>query len=1052
MLTSRFLLNLFFLVMLSFLVGCLSDSTKKQEGVTGSPEILNRLKANNITPATFPAKTQSLITLSYTSLDGDLAASCALSSLDNVSVSQSCSCDGLGVCIVGVTSIGGYSGAGAFSYSVVANGKTSTTGRASFTISAPPAGTNVPPTITSIAAQTTIESTPKTGITFSIADSDSTVTCANVTGTSSNTALVPNANIVISGIAPTCSVSLTPVSALIGSTNIILTLTDNGSPLPAETATSSFTLTVNAFNDPPTISSISTQLTAEDVSTGALAFTISDSDSVVNCNNVVATSSNSALVSNVNLIVGGSAPNCTISASPNLNQSGMANITLVLTDNGSPMPAKTATTIFSLNVLPVNDTPTVSTIVTQTTTENVPKNIAFTIADSDSNLTCNGNVSVISSNTALIPNTNIAVTGTAPNCVASITPLANQSGSSIITVTVTDNGTPLPVQTISTNFNMIVSPVNEAPVISAISSQITNEDTTINSIAFTISDADSTVYCSDVTGSSNNTTLVSNANIIITGTAPNCLVTIIPSVNKFGSASITLTLTDNGTPLPAETATSVFIVTVNAINDAPIISSISNQNIDEDNATSALAFTITDSDSTLTCAGSVAKSSSNTTLIPNSNITISGTAPNCTIVITPASNRNGSATITLTLTDNGTPMPALAVSTNFNLVVTPVIDLTGVLTVAANLSGVASSYTGNSYARIIKFTGISADENLTSLEVCLGTASGSCNISSWVDATGYTTGGAPPTVTLGGTYRMRSGIGGAQVFSLVKSCGTTTNYFYSVRATNASARISNVLSTPAWSFWEPTCLAATLTQWLDASENSTITVATGVSNWTDKSGSGRTVTQATTGKQPVYSLTGLGTLPGVTFNGTTSSMTRASFVYAQGSATVFSVMRAPTSATNRFVFSEGRNATTNNFYSPLMSSTTNTMTGWIVNDAATNVLNRPALSPIMLNNAIRLVMGEDTGSSFYTYSNGVAQTQPITNYTRGTSTINTFRLGANYINNVESGWFSGTIGEFMVINGTLSSANRLRLEGYTAHKWNVPGNLPGAHIYLTTPP
>lgn len=1052
MLTFKFPPYLFIFLAMTLLVGCLSDSTKKQEPVTGNPEILNRLKANNISPATFPAKTQSLITLSYTSLDGDLAAVCSLFSLDKVSVTQSCSCDGLGVCVVGVTSIGSYSGAAAFSFNVVANGKTSTVGKANFTISAPPAGTNVPPTITSIAAQSTVESTPKAGIAFSIADSDSVVTCADVTGTSSNTTLVPNANIVISGTAPNCYASLTPVNGLIGSTNILLTLTDNGSPLPAETATSSFTLTVNAFNDSPIISSISSQLTAEDTSTGALAFTISDSDSVVNCNNVVATSSNTALVSNVSIVVGGTAPNCTVSASPNLNQSGIATITLVLTDNGSPMPAKTATTVFSLNVFPVNDIPAISTIANQTTPENVAKNIPFTIADVDSTLTCNGNVSVVSSNTALIPNTNIAVTGTAPNCVASITPLANQSGSSTITVTVTDNGTPLPVQTSNTSFNMMVNPVNEAPVISTIASQVTNEDTTINAIAFTISDADSTVFCSSVTGASNNTTLVSNANIVITGTAPNCLVTIIPSANIFGSASVTLTLTDNGTPMPAETATSVFIVTVNAVNDAPVISAIANQTIDEDGVTAALALTITDSDSTLTCAGSVAGSSSNTTLIPNNNISISGTVPNCNVVITPVSNLNGSAIITLTLTDNGTPMPAQTVTTNFNLVVTPVIDLTGGLTVAGNLSGVASSYTGKSYGRIINFTGISADENLTTLEVCLGTASGSCDISNWVDATGYTTGGAAPAVTLGGSYRMRSGIGGAQVFALVKSCGTTTNYFYSVRATNASVRISNVLSTPAWSFWEPTCLAATLTQWLDASENSTITVATGVSNWTDKSGSGRTVTQATTGKQPAYSLTGLGTLPGITFNGTTSSMTRASFVYAQGSATVFSVIRAPTSATNRFVFCEGRSSTTNNFYAPLMSSTTNTMTGWVVNDAATNVLNRPVLSPTMLDNTIRLVMGEDTGTSFYTYSNGVAQSQATTNYTRGTSTINTYRLGAKFVNNVESGWFSGTIGEFMVTNGTLSNTNRLKLEGYSAHKWNIPGSLPVAHVYSTTPP
>lgn len=47
---------------------------------------------------------------------------------------------------------------------------------------------------------------------------------------------------------------------------------------------------------------------------------------------------------------------------------------------------------------------------------------------------------------------------------------------------------------------------------------------------------------------------------------------------------------------------------------------------------------------------------------------------------------------------------------------------------------------------------------------------------------------------------------------------------------------------------------------------------------------------------------------------------------------------------------------------------------------------------------------------------------------------------------------AGTIGEFIVTNGVLSTLNRERLEGYAAHKWGVSANLPGAHPYLTTPP
>ncbi|MEC5206748.1 hypothetical protein QF022_001704 [Vogesella perlucida] len=85
-------------------------------------------------------------------------------------------------------------------------------------------------------------------------------------------------------------------------------------------------------------------------------------------------------------------------------------------------------------------------------------------------------------------------------------------------------------------------------------------------------------------------------------------------------------------------------------NVAPTISDVSNQTISEGGATSALAVTIGDTEtaaSSLTLTGS----SSNTTLIPNGNIVISGSGANRTVTITPAANQTGSATITLTVSD-----------------------------------------------------------------------------------------------------------------------------------------------------------------------------------------------------------------------------------------------------------------------------------------------------------------------------------------------------------------------------------------------------------------
>lgn len=1269
MILIKSLIKTFLCLTVLLVVGCVGKTAKDPEA--GSPEVVNRLIANNITPADFQSRTQSIITLSYTSIDNALATSCTLSHLNNITVTQSCSCDGMGVCNVGVTGIAANIGAGSFSYNLVAAGKTSTTGKANFNITAPPAGSNIPPTISTIPAQSTNEGTATSPIAFTIGDSDSVVNCSNVTATSTNTTVVPVANIVIGGTAPSCHVTITPAAFQLGSSNIVLTLTDTGTPLPAQTATSSFTLTVNEVNDAPTITSISSQSTLEDTTLSGVAFTIADADSTVLCSNVKAVSSNTALVSNSNIIISGAAQNCTVSMAPNLNQSGSTSITLTLTDNGSPLPVKTATSVFSLMVIAVNDPPVVGSIVTQNTTENVAKNVSFTITDVDSSLTCNGSAVVTSSNVTLVPNTNISVSGIAPNCVASITPANGQSGVTSLTVTVSDNGFPMPIQTTSTSFNfmvaqvnhaptissitnkttnedtattaiaftiadtdstiycsnvtptssnttlvpngnivvsgttpnctaiitptangygsatitltlndngtpmpaqtatsvftltvnavndaptistitnkttvegtassaiaftindidstlsctsgvaatssnttlipnanivfsgtapnctaivtpsatgygaatltftvtdngtplpalmattsfmMTVTQVNHAPTISAITAQSTNEDTATGLIAFTIADTDSTVYCSNVTGTSSNTTLVPNANIVITGTAPNCTVKITPTTNAYGTVAITLTITDNGTPLPAQTGTSVFNLTVNAVNDAPTISTITNKSTDEDVASNSIAFTISDIDSSLICSSNVTATSSNTTVIPNANIVITGTAPNCSAVITSAANQSGAATITLTLTDNGTPMPALTATTNFVMTITPVPDLTGSLSLASNLSGVASTFNANVKGRLMKFAGLTSDESLTSFELCLGTAAGSCDVTSWVEATGYTTTGSAPSVALGGSYQLVSGQNGAQSFTLTASCSSTTNYYYSVRATNASNRLSNVISTPAWSFWEPTCLTSTvLTQWLDASEGSTITISSGtsVTGWTDKSGNNRDVGQIGT-KQPLYGLTEIGTYPGVKFNGTSSSLapvTAAVMAYNHGSATFFTVIKANTVTANKFVYSEAGAATNTTYYAPLATTTSSTISGTMLgNTTGTPQLNFPASSAPFFDGTVRLAMSSDAGNSFTTFSNGVVQTQADMGYTRAASTIDTYRIGAKLVRTTESGWFAGSIGEFIIIKGTITSTVRQKLEGYSAHKWGVSANLPPGHPYLTSPP
>jgi len=105
----------------------LSTSTPVVVSITVNP-VNDAPVASAISPPAFAEDTQGTITLSYTDVDGDLATSCALSGLTNVTVTSGCAC-AAGVCTVGVTGTLNYNGPASFGYTVTANGRCRTARR-----------------------------------------------------------------------------------------------------------------------------------------------------------------------------------------------------------------------------------------------------------------------------------------------------------------------------------------------------------------------------------------------------------------------------------------------------------------------------------------------------------------------------------------------------------------------------------------------------------------------------------------------------------------------------------------------------------------------------------------------------------------------------------------------------------------------------------------------------------------------------------------------------------------------------------------------------------
>jgi hypothetical protein len=580
-----------------------------------------------------------------------------------------------------------------------------------------------------------------------------------VTATSDNPGLIPNPMVTYTSPNSTGSLSYTPAANANGSAVITVTVDDGQAS--NNIATQTFTVTVTSVNDVPTISDITNQNINEDGNTGALAFTIGDVETATASIAVSGSSSNTALVPTANIVFGGSEASRTVTVMPAANQFGTATITVTVSDG----TASTSDT-FLLTVNSVNDVPTISDIADQTINEDTNTGaLSFTVGDVETSVT-SLTVSRTSSNTVLVPTANVVIGGSGVNRTVAVTPAPNQFGTATITVTVSDGSA-----STSDTFLLTVDPVNDAPTITAVSNQTIDEDTGSGARAFTIGDVETASASLTLAGSSSNAALVPDANIIFVGSGASRTVTITPLANQFGATTITITVSDG-----VATASRTFVLTVNSVNDLPTISDVGNRTINEDAATGTLSFTVDDLETdavSLTVSGS----SSNSTLVPNGNIVFSGSGASRSVVVTPVANKFGSATITLTVSDD-----TETASDTFVLTVTSVNDVPTI----TNITDRTINEDGNTGA--IAFTIGDVETAVTSLAV-----NRSSSNTALVPNSSIVLGGSGANRTV--SVSPASNQSGTTTITVTVSDGTATvndTFLLTVNAENDAPTISNI--------------------------------------------------------------------------------------------------------------------------------------------------------------------------------------------------------------------------------------------------------------------
>jgi hypothetical protein len=233
--------------------------------------------------------------------------------------------------------------------------------------------------------------------------------------------------------------------------------------------------------------------------------------------------------------------------------------------------------------------PSIEDILDQSTNEDTVKNVSFNIGDDTGSLIAT--VTATSSNTTLVPNANLSVTGSGGSRNLQITPAANQSGTTTISVTVTaTNG-----RTATDTFDLTVNAVNDPP------SGTDNTVSTAEDTAYTFTAADfgftdpndtppNTFLAVKITtlpalGTlTNNNVPVNAGDFISVADINGGLLKFTPAPDGFGTPYTTFTfqVQDAGAGTDLDPTPNTMTINVTGVNDGPINTVPGPQSTDED--------------------------------------------------------------------------------------------------------------------------------------------------------------------------------------------------------------------------------------------------------------------------------------------------------------------------------------------------------------------------------------------------------------------------------------------------------------------------------------
>jgi hypothetical protein len=268
--------------------------------------------------------------------------------------------------------------------------------------------------------------------------------------------------------------------------------------------------------------------------------------------------------------------------------------------------------------------------------------------------------------------------------------------------------------------------------------------------------------------------------------------------------------------------------------------------------------------------------------------------------------------------------------------------------------------------------------------------------------------------------------------------------------------------------WTPSVLRSAL--WLDANDLSTISVATGISEWRDKSGNARNFSQGTGAVQPSFTPSGLNGRNVLSYNGSqyltsVSTVGTWNFLHNTNGSSVFGVWQAGNVSDPNAIYTFlGNNAALSAntgyyiVYDDRVSSLRNDVAlvqisrgvsgQTAVNNATANG-GHPANTPVLISHICIPSQGIAANRSFLRINQSLTQGNTATNAPVSTDASFALQIGACGNNTLP---MVGYIAEIVVFNSIVTDIVRQQIEGYLAHKWGLQNSLVASHPFRNRPP